>query len=418
MNRSVKQGILTIIILQLTVALISLLYFCLTGKGRYDFAVTDDGVPDLTIPNDHFSKFPFERAAGDDKLPFSIIDDDKSQTPVPSSDDNKSPSHIIYSDKSFFSIYNKHFSTDKPPYILGAKKYNTANIETPDKLPQSVIDHIKTFVFFVGHARSGHSIVASLLDSHPHMVISHEYDLFTKLSLGLIAPSNTEIFNALWQNTKQSIINGSRAKHTNYKGYTLFIDGLYQGKYVDHIDVIGDKKGGSTAYLLANHRQMWLKSFNILKSLNLSIKVVHVVRNPYDSIATFVLYIATGEYNFGRIRQSNNTIKVNSTIVKKHIQTYFVLHKAIADVTRTYNLDVIEIHTKDLLLDPKRTLLKICSSLGVTCFDNYVEICSNKLYKHESRTRHMLEWTEEQLKTVQQNIDKYNSLKYYNFHSM
>ena len=30
----------------------------------------------------------------------------------------------------------------------------------------------------------------------------------------------------------------------------------------------------------------------------------------------------------------------------------------------------------------------------------------------------MLEWTEEQLKTIQQNIDRYSNLKYYNFHSM
>ena len=129
---------------------------------------------------------------------------------------------------------------------------------------------------------------------------------------------------------------------------------------------------------------MWLKRFNILKSLNLSIKVVHIVHNPYDSIATFVLYIAAGEHNFGKIRQSNRTIQVNSTVVKKHIQTYFVLHKAIVDATRTYNLDVIEIHGKDLLFDPKGALLKIYSSLGVTCFDNYMEICNNKLYKHES----------------------------------
>ena len=123
-------------------------------------------------------------------------------------------------------------STDKLPPVhkslLGKKKNNAIKIEMPDQLPQSVIDHIKIFVFFVGHERSGHYIVASLMDSHPHMVVSHEYDLFMKLSLGSIAPSNTAIFNALWQSTKQStLINGSRAKHTNYKGYTLFVDGLY-----------------------------------------------------------------------------------------------------------------------------------------------------------------------------------------------
>ena len=41
-------------------------------------------------------------------------------------------------------------------------------------LTESVIDKIKTYVFFIGMARSGHSIVAAVLDAHPHIVISDE----------------------------------------------------------------------------------------------------------------------------------------------------------------------------------------------------------------------------------------------------
>ena len=79
---------------------------------------------------------------------------------------------------------------------------------------------------------------------------------------------------------------------------------------------------------------------------------------------------------------------------------------------------MIEIHGKDFISDPKGTLSKICSSLGVTCYDDYLEICNSKLYKHESRTRHLLEWTEEQLARIQENIDKYTDLRQYSFHSM
>ena len=45
-------------------------------------------------------------------------------------------------------------------------------------LPLSVI---KFYVFFVGVARSGHSIVGAVLDSHPHIVISHELNVFRNL---------------------------------------------------------------------------------------------------------------------------------------------------------------------------------------------------------------------------------------------
>ena len=40
-------------------------------------------------------------------------------------------------------------------------------------LPLSVINRVKIYVFFVGVARSGHSIVGAVLDSHPHIVISN-----------------------------------------------------------------------------------------------------------------------------------------------------------------------------------------------------------------------------------------------------
>ena len=53
-------------------------------------------------------------------------------------------------------------------------KKNRANLA---KLPSEVINGIKKFVFFVGYAcaRSGHSIVGSLMDAHPHVVIAHEF---------------------------------------------------------------------------------------------------------------------------------------------------------------------------------------------------------------------------------------------------
>ena len=49
-----------------------------------------------------------------------------------------------------------------------------------ETLPNTVINHVHCFLFFVGYARSGHSIIASMLDAHPNVVIAHEYALFVK----------------------------------------------------------------------------------------------------------------------------------------------------------------------------------------------------------------------------------------------
>jgi len=295
-------------------------------------------------------------------------------------------------------------------------KMSAFNTDLKD-LPQSVIDGVKTFVFFLGHARSGHSIVGSLMDSHPHMVISHEFDLFGSLSSRSLAPNKSEIFNALWGNTKRAVNSGLRTETANKKGYTLFVDGLYQGRYVDHIDVIGDKKGGSTTGMLLKNPDKWLYCFDIIKSLAGTVKVIHVIRNPYDNIATLILYSFTSKRHFGELKESNNTYKINSTLIKNKIKIYFSLFKAIADAKKKYNLDIIEIHGKDLISNPRGTLLKMCNDLGVTCSNDYLEMCSNKIYKTQSETRYMIQWTNDQLQNVQQNIEKYSSLRGYSFDS-
>ena len=293
----------------------------------------------------------------------------------------------------------------------------SSTMEGEERLSKSVIHRVKTFVFFLGHARSGHSIVGSLMDSHPHMVISHEFDLFKRLSSGSLAPTKSQIFNSLWINSKHSITTGIRTNSVNSKGYTLFMDGLYQGRYVDHIDVIGNKQGGVTTGILRKWPERWLTAFNILKSLNVTLKVILALRNPYDNIATAVLYKSDLHQSFGTVKQSNETYEVDSVVIKGRIEVYFSYHQAIVNAMKAYDLDIIEIHSKDLISDPIGTLLKICNGVGVTCSDEYLEICSKKIFRSESRTRHKIKWTDKQLQKIQENIEKYSYLKRYSFDS-
>ena len=52
-------------------------------------------------------------------------------------------------------------------------------------LSSSEVEQVKTFIFFLGHARSGHSIVGSILDAHPHIVLAHEAKLFMTMNADL-----------------------------------------------------------------------------------------------------------------------------------------------------------------------------------------------------------------------------------------
>ena len=303
------------------------------------------------------------------------------------------------------------------------KKHSSFSIPTRTnlkgrlKLPQYVIDRVKTFVFFLGYPHSGHSIVGSLMDGHPHMVISHELDLFTKLSKRVISPTKTEIFNAVWKNTVQTIINGIRAQ--NAKGYNLTVGNSYEGKYVDHIDVIGDKKGGTTTYMLWKQPTRWSNAFNVIKALNVTLKVILVYRNPYDIVASTILMAHYSNTKFTSIKKANITsIHSSPGQVNGWIKNYFSYLKAIVNAKKTYNLDMIEIHGKDLISQPRDTILKLCNDLQVTCSDDYLDICSNKIFKTESRTRRLIKWTDGNLKMMKQYIGKYSSLKDYSFDSL
>ena len=280
-------------------------------------------------------------------------------------------------------------------------------------LPQNVINGVRHFTFFLGHPRSGHSIVASLLDAHPHIVLAHEADVFTKISSGKIPPRKSAIFNAIWKCTILSTQQGARVSEE--KGYSLLVEGLYEGKYVDHIDVIGDKKAGTTTLMLYHDTAEWSKVLRILRSSVSSVKVIHVIRNPYDNIATDILYASHSINKLLDIKKNNTAVEVKLSSLSKHINQYFILHDAIEAAKKMFDLDIIDVHIKDLIANQRSTLLKLCGFLHVVCPDDYIDTCSKKMYKTESKTRYLVKWSDESLDKVQENIEYYGNLHGYDF---
>ena len=304
-------------------------------------------------------------------------------------------------------------------------QYSNNSPKQYSPLSSSDVEQVKTFIFFLGHARSGHSIVGSILDAHPHVILAHEAKLFVVLSADLSSKkpqynNKSMILNALWNNSFHSSTLGLRTEEEKAlkKGYSLSIDGLYQGTFVPPIQVIGDKSGGKTTALFMTKPLKWEQVFFKLKSaLNIPIKVIHVIRNPYDNIATSILYKSKG-IKVSSVKQSNKSYEVDVSVMEHYINKYFDFYRAIQMVKYKYNLNLLEVHGKDLIENPKATILSMCSFLGLSCSDNYLETCSSKLFKTESKTRHKLAWTKQLISVVQDSIMNFKSLKrYYSFDS-
>ena len=332
-------------------------------------------------------------------------------------------------------------------------------------LTKDVIDGIKTFVMFIGYPRSGHSIVGSLMDAHPHMVIANEFMLFRNWKYfsdrqkessetNPFYQNKAYLFNTLYRRSYWDTTDGFRSEKNTEKNYTLSMNSLWQGKFDKYISIIGDKSGGVTSTTYLTSKTTFSRYFEELRTtVKLPIKAVHVVRNPYDQISTCALYddyvhlpecikVALKDSTQKVLKRKSVTVAKykaamtalqakgdNETFAAARYSNEIILqnciHKLAAGasaVTKMLGLigpsNVIEVHNPDFVSDPKNTVRKLCSSLEVECAPEYLEACANKVFKSVSRTRDMLLWSSKMIAKVEEEvIQTYPFFNRYSFES-
>lgn len=279
---------------------------------------------------------------------------------------------------------------------------------------------MEKFLFFVGYGRSGHSIVASILDAHPNIIIAHEYYLFDRLAHPAQAwhiRTKRKLFNQLYWSSYQSVVNGWRANVNTSKGYNLNLKGAWQGQF-DKLRIIGDKTAGSTAMIYYHAPLIFKRALARLdKITGIPHLALHVVRNPFDMIATVALYQASED--------PENT-KVNASVQHKfHDFTYInmatdiVLTKALAvsQMVVDCNLHLLEVHLEDLISDPDTVIRRLCHFLGVDCDSAFLDMCRGKLFRSPSRSRDVVVWPRLVRERIQEAIEDFSFFKRYSFES-
>ena len=111
-------------------------------------------------------------------------------------------------------------------------------------------DGVETFVLFIGHARSGHSLIGAILDAHPEIIIPHEYNLLEKWRNNKLESGSglkTRVFFALHALSRFQAMFGNRAEVYRFDGkYSYFVPGQWQGTYKDRLKVqSGVRVGGN-----------------------------------------------------------------------------------------------------------------------------------------------------------------------------
>ncbi|XP_022801175.1 uncharacterized protein LOC111338893 [Stylophora pistillata] len=292
-------------------------------------------------------------------------------------------------------------------------------------------EHVHTLLLFVGYSRSRHSLVSSLLDAHPHMIVADESYALRKWvynSAWKTEKSKYEFFDTMMGNSARSVKRGRRSRQANgsaanLKIFGYSVPGQWQGTYdryiqnekrllvpwfgqrvedqfvisvrfTNKLQVIGDKTAWDSAVMLRLHGTQAI--YEMKNKLGVNIKFIHVVRNPFDNIATFVL-----RHKHIQARTADLNIKINaSEILDEKIQLYnnwaegtFVAHKSFPE-------DFLSVVSMDVVKKPTESLRKMCHFLQVTCSDRFIQDCAAIVDPVPSITRHRIIWTEKQINNV------------------
>jgi hypothetical protein len=238
--------------------------------------------------------------------------------------------------------------------------YESWEVETPadEKLR---LDRVDKLCLFVGHPRSGHSLVGAILDSHPEAAIGHELDMLACWERGSSWP---EIGRYVGLNARRAARN-----RRPQSGYFYSLPG--QGETLAPT-VLGDKKGGRTSHYLSQNPGI-LERFQ--QDAPWPVHLIHVVRDPRDNIATIS--------------------KRHGLDVGAAFRSYSYRARAVQDLkSRWPRHRFFELHLEELISRPKEVLTGLCRYLELEPTDAFVEASSRLLFSKPKTTRNEVRWGE------------------------
>jgi hypothetical protein len=243
---------------------------------------------------------------------------------------------------------------------------------------------IEKHCLFVGYPRSGHTLVASLLDAHPNIIISSGVDPLQYLERGF---AHAQLFTLYFRQSR-------RFARTERKsgGYSYVVPNQWHGRYAS-LKVVGDKSGDLITDRLL-HRPEQLDA--LLRYPRVEHKFLHVIRNPYDNIATCA--------------------KRMDMELDQAIDYYFALcQTAQAARRRIGEANWLDVWHEAVIDDPRAVLTRLLGFLGQPPDEAYLRDCASIVYKSPHKSRYAAAWTPARIRRVEAEGKKYAYLARYSY---
>jgi hypothetical protein len=245
---------------------------------------------------------------------------------------------------------------------------------------------VEVFFLALGYARSGSTLVGSLLDAHPEIVVAHEADILRYVRTGV---TRRQLYAILLDRNRQFGSVGRR-----WHGFDYAVPGGFQGRFTT-LRVLGDKHAGRATRRLARDPRL-LERLRAL--VQVPIRVLHVTRNPYDNVASIA--------------------ESRGLDLSEAVDVYEKLSE-MADGVRALLAphELLDLAYESVVEDPVNRLSEICAFVGVEASTAYLEACSAVVDSAAGQRRRGVVWPPDERRRIDELITARSVLSGYSLSS-
>lgn len=248
---------------------------------------------------------------------------------------------------------------------------------------------VEAFCLFIGHNKSGTSMLGALLDAHPNVILSDEVRALEYAAAGF---RREQIFHLLVRGSRREFLKG-RVTARRLTPYSYLVPGQWQGRY-STLRIIGDGAAGSTTRRFAADPALLPRLQRVMAPVQ--VRFIQVIRNPYDPIS---VSIVRGGRSF-----------------EGAVAHYFSNCETLVSLRAQLNdAALLAVRYEDFVRQPEEHLTRLCRYLGIEAEDDYVQACRSILRPAPDRSRDMVRWDSKWIDAVKEKIAQYDFLEGYSF---
>lgn len=216
-------------------------------------------------------------------------------------------------------------------------------------------------------------MLGALLDAHPNVAMSDELDVLDYVSAGY---RKREIFYLIERSARREALKG-RVTARRLTPYSFAVPDQWQGR-TSGLKVMGDTKAGITTQRLGADPHALDRVRLAVDGVQL--KLIHVVRNPFDPIGLM------------RIRGRRS--------FDDAVRRYFDNCRILRDIHASVDPAALEVvRYEDLVTEPEEVLAGVCRFLEVEPASDYLAACGS-IVDDPRAERTEVDWTDRQVEAI------------------